>query len=360
MKTLADRIRRHGDAMRPGLYKTLMYAMADDWQAGGVVREILGEDAPSAAVVQLRLLAGVQRLVLTRQAPQLTMYYANLGGTAAPEHAWADFEPVLRAHVDELRDALELAPQTNEVGRSAALLIGLFDAVRRSGFSRVRLLEVGASAGLNLLVDRYRFSGDGWAYGPPDSPLQLTGVSEGEVEPVEFSVVSRRGCDLSPVDAGTVDGRIRLTSFVWPDDLHRHERLRAALTVAIAHPVTVDQAPASTWLTGQLAADPDPGVLTVVWYSVTRQYWPREEIEAVDSVIATAQSRMPLATIGMESPVSATDQPAGGGYRPPELRIQLSVPGGVRDAAPVLLATVGDHGLPVRMTAAGSAVTAEH
>lgn len=335
--------------MRPGLYQTLLLAMADDWEAGGVVREILGADAPPAAVVQLRLLGGLQRLVLSRQAPQLSMYYPNLGGTASPEWAWADVEPVLRAHVPELRHALELAPQTNEVGRSASLLIGLFDAVRRSGLSDVRLLEVGASAGLNLLVDRFHFSGPGWSYGPPDSPLQLADVSVGPVKPIEFRVVSRRGCDLSPVDASTVEGRIRLTSFVWPDDQHRHERLRAALQVAAAHPVIVDAAPASQWLAEQLSAAAEPQTLTVVWYSVTRQYWPSSEAAAVDAVIDQACSRLPLATISLESPVSAGRTGDPGGYQPPELRCRLAVPGGRQDDKPAVLATAADHGIPVRL-----------
>lgn len=349
VRTLADRFRRHGNLMPPGLYRTLILAMADDWEAGGVVREICGEDAPSSAVVQLRLLGGLQRLVLTRQAPQLTMYYPNLGGTASPEHAWADVEPVLQAHVPELREALELAPQTNEPGRSVALLIGLFDVVRRSGLTSVRLLELGASAGLNLLVDHYFVSGEGWSYGPADSVLRFPDSVHGRVDPIEFSVVSRRGCDLSPVDPGTVDGRIRLTSFVWPHDLHRHERLRAALQVATAHPVPVDAAGASEWLPAQLESPRPDGVLTVVWNSVTRQYWPREEIEAVQAILDAAAARMPIAHIAMESPVSAADERTVRGHRPAELTVQLSMPGLSSDDRPQLLGTVGDHGIPVTL-----------
>src|SRR3954454_8449313 len=130
--------------MPAGLYRTLMFAMADDWEAGGVVADICRDwaDAPTSAIVQLRLLAGIQRLVLTGQAPELVRYYPNLGGTESAENAWPHFEPVLREHVAELRAALEIAPQTNEPGRSVPLLIGLFDAVRRSGLAEVRLLEV--------------------------------------------------------------------------------------------------------------------------------------------------------------------------------------------------------------------------
>ncbi len=355
MKTLADRFRRHAEMMPAGLYRTLMLEMATDWESGGVVADICRDwaDAPTSAIVQLRLLAGIQRLVLTGRAPQLARYYPNLGGTASPERAWPDFEPVLRAQVEELRAALEIAPQTNEPGRSVPLLVGLFDAVRRSGLAAVRLLEVGASAGLNLLVDRFFIAGDGWSHGPADSPLRLPDAVVGSVSPVRFSVVGRRGCDLAPIDAASADGRLRLTSFVWPHDQHRYERLRAALEVAATCPVTVDRARAADWLADQLAAPPEPDVLTVVWHSISRQYWPTSEVATVDALLAEAGIRMPIAHIAMESPILAAD-PASDlrGYQPPRLTVQLAVPDGVTDDSPVVLGTVADHGVPVRLDAA--------
>lgn len=354
MKTLADRFRRHAEMMPAGLYRTLMFAFADDWEARGVVAEICQDwtDAPTSAIVQLRLLAGVQRLVLAGQAPELARYYPNLGGTEPPDDAWPHFEPVLREHTAELRAALEIAPQTNEPGRSVPLLVGLFDAVRRSGLAEVRLLELGASAGLNLLVDRFFVAGDGWSHGPADSPLRIVDAVDGQVSPVEFSVTSRRGCDLAPIDASSEDGRLRLTSFVWPHDLHRFERLRAALEVAAACPVTVDRAPAGQWLADQLAGAPRPGVLTVVWHSITRQYWPASEVAEVDSILETAGQLMPIAHIAMESPVLASDRASDmQGYQPPRLTVRLSVPDKVLDESPVLLGTVADHGVPVRLGA---------
>lgn len=338
--------------MPAGLYRTLILAMADDLDAGGVVAEICRDwlTAPAAAIVQLRLLGGIHRLVLERRAPQLISYYPNLGGAGSPEGAWPVFEPVLREHVEELRAALELAPQTNEPGRSVPLLVGIFDAVRRTGLSSVRLLEVGASAGLNLLVDRFRIGGTGWTSGPVDSPVQLLDAVEGPARPVDYRIRSRRGCDLAPVDASTPDGRLRLTSFVWPHDLHRHERLRAALAVAARYPVTVDAAAASSWLAGELASPATDGVLTIIWHSTTRQYWPLAEISAVESVLAEARDRMPIAHIAMESPVSAADVSDRRGHRPAELTVQLSVPGTMSDPAPRLLGTAGDHGVPVQLT----------
>ena len=226
----------------------------------------------------------------------------------------------------------------------------MFDAVRRSGLARVRLLELGASAGLNLLVDRFHIAGEGWSFGPASSPLRLTDAVVGAVTPVPFTVTDRRGCDLAPVDASTEDGRLRLTSFVWPHDLHRYERLRAALRIAAEHPVAVDRASAASWLESMLAEPAPDGVLTVVWHSITRQYWPAAEIEATERVLADARSRMPIAHVAMESPVLRDDRSENRGeYRPAELTVRLSVPGAVADPGPVLLGTVADHGVPLRL-----------
>jgi hypothetical protein len=109
---------------------------------------------------------------------------------------------------------------------------------------------MGASAGLNLLLDRYHFQGRDWSFGPVDSPVQLIGAIEGSVRPEAFEIVVRGGCDLRPVDAGTAAGRLLLMSFVWPFDLDRHVRLASALAVVASHPLHIDQAPASDWLPG--------------------------------------------------------------------------------------------------------------
>jgi hypothetical protein len=333
--TLAERMRAHaGDDEH--LYGHLMRAMADDWDSGGPVRDICAgwESAPSGSVVQLRLLGGLFRLVLRGEAPELTPYYPCLGGTAPPEEAWPAVREVLAAHVAELRTALAVAPQTNEPGRSAALLVGLFAAVRSAGIADVRLLELGASAGLNLLVDRYRIEGDGWAHGPADSRVRLAGAVKGQVETAAFEIVERRGCDLSPVDPRSDEGRLRLRSFVWPWQLDRHERLAAALDVAAAHPVEVDEAGAAGWLATRLAGPPRPSSLTVVWQSVTRMYWPREETERVDALVREAADRMPIAQLAMEYPVVG---PATGAV----LTMTLG------DGRHEELADVADHGIPV-------------
>jgi len=360
--TLAERFRAHAGGARH-LYGCAMRGMAEDWEAGGPVREVCAgyEDAPSGAALQLRLLAGVFRLVLAGEAPELVPYYPCLGGDRPPAEAWPVLQRVVGAHVAELREALSITPQTNEVGRSAALLVGLFDLVAATGVQHVRLLELGASAGLNLLLDRFGFAGEGWRWGSPASPLQLPGAVEGRLQTEELLVVDRAGCDLSPVDPTSEEGRRLLTSFVWPFDLHRHTRLAAALEVAAAGPARVDRAGAAAWLPGQLADAPTgpagSEVLTVVWHSVTRLYWPPEEVAAVEATLAEAGGRGLLGRVSMEyDPDGAEDDGSADGTagtpapaRPgrPVVRTELW-----RRGAPTRrrrLGTAHDHGVPVRL-----------
>ena len=206
-RTLAQRFRAHAGA-QTHLYGYVLRAMADDLEAQGPTALVVRgyEDAPAGAVIQLRLLAGIFRLVLTDRAPELRPYYACLGGAESPVTAWPVMRRVIADHPDELHEALAIAPQTNEVGRSVALLVGLFDLASATGCRRVRLLELGASAGLNLLLDRFRVIGDGWSWGPEASPVQLLEAVQGPVVPTELEIVDARGCDLDPVDATTRPG----------------------------------------------------------------------------------------------------------------------------------------------------------
>jgi hypothetical protein len=291
------------------LYAVLMRGLADDLDSGGPTAEVLDGrlDAPPGDVVQLRLLGGLHRIVLRRQAPLLATYYRSVGGEAAPDGAWAVARDVVAAHVDELRSALDVPPQTNEPGRAAALAAGLLVTALVKGRSDVRLLEVGASAGLNLLVDRFRVTpagadGAGRGWGPVGSPVDLSGTVHGTWPSGAVRVVERRGCDLAPLDPVSPDGRLRLTSFVWPDHVDRHRRLAGALALAAAHPVPVDRADAVTWLRQRLAEPAPDGVLTVVWHSIFLQYLDDADRAALWGAVDDASVRMPLAHLALEAP----------------------------------------------------------
>jgi len=115
--------------------------------------------------------------------------------------------------------------------------------------------------------------------------------------------VERLGCDPSPLDPASSADRLTLTSYVWADQVDRFERLRAALQVAAAQPVPVERLPAASFLERELAA-PQPGVVTVVWHSVVRQYLDAQERARVTAVLDAAGGRAtrqaPLAHLALE------------------------------------------------------------
>lgn len=109
----------------------------------------------------------------------------------------------------------------------------------------IRLLEVGASAGLNLLADRYAYVVGDLELGDPASPLRFVDpwlpppTADLAAVGAQLRIVARAGCDVAPLDPRLPDDQLTLLSYIWPDELHRIERMRAALSVAARDPVPV-------------------------------------------------------------------------------------------------------------------------
>lgn len=295
------------------LYAALVHRAADDLAAGGVVADVLTDraDAPADDLVTLRLLGGVHRLVLQRRAGGLAVWYPSVGGrfdASRPgdvDGLWAAFADTCAEHRAELAAALQTPPQTNEVGRSAALAGALRHLVAAVDLP-VHLAEIGASAGLNLRPDAVRVTaaGDPDSSGPAGSPVRLTGGWTGRGpgrSGTTARVVSRSGCDPQPLDPLSTADRLTLTGYTWPDQLARLERLRGAFTLAATDPVAVDRADAATWLAG---VAPRAGYWTVVWHSVLWQYLaPADRAAtraALDRLTAAASPTAPVAEVSLE------------------------------------------------------------
>lgn len=337
---LSEHFRYQSRHCLPGspLSASLLVAAADDLDAGGPTAAVMQPYQHDArrSVPALRLLGGLHRMVLERQAPELALHYPSVGGTAPVREAWPAARRLLAAEPRRLSELAGRPVQTNEVGRSAALIGVLHVLTERYGLP-IRLFEFGASGGLNLNVDQYAYAVDSRVLGAADSPLHLRAPWRGYPEadlarPVE--IVERTGCDVAPVDVGTTAGRLTLTSYVWADWLERLERLRTALAVFATHPVTVDASAAGPWLAHRLGW-PRTGSLTVVWHSVV---WPyvdvaeRTEIERIlQAAAARATPTAPLALAGMEYVDDSRF----------EVRVR-TWPQGRHD----LLATTAGHGIP--------------
>jgi hypothetical protein len=325
------------------LYAALLERLADDVEAGGPTAAVLAghESDRGPSALALRLMGSVHRLVLEREAPRLAMHYPSAGGDGDPVAAWAAMRDVLVEHGPRLRDLLHQPPQTNEVGRAAALAGALAHVVAWRD-QPVRLVEIGASGGLNLRADRYRVeSADGVGVGPPHSPVVLRDAWTGSMPPRGPAprVVERLGCDVNPVDATSTEGRLLLTSYVWADQVDRLERLRAAFEVARSVPVTLERAGAEEFVR---RLELVPGTSTVLWHSIMWQYLAPAEQAAVDASLdrlgATVDDARGLARVSLEP---ASRHPSA----PKEILVRLRTwPGGEERT---LGSAVTAHGLPV-------------
>jgi hypothetical protein len=263
-----------------------------------------GDEDPIRSAMCLRLFGAVNRIALASSAGWIDAYYPSRGGATDVGAVVPAFFDFLTGHVELVREQMRAGVQTNDVGRAAPLSAAMHHVALATGLP-LRLLEVGSSAGLNLLLDEYFVEGTTRSWGPQNSPVRLTGQFEsGDPEAAVLRVAERRGCDLNPIDVHSEGSADLLRSFVWPEHVERARRLDAALRVARSSPpVTVDACPATPWV-AEHAADLPDGVATVVYHSIVLPYFDLGERDrfgaAVRGAGEQARGSGPLAWISME------------------------------------------------------------
>lgn len=304
-----------GVAERVGsqFYVTLLQRMRDDALADGPVRDALhGHESDRVDEWDAyRLLAGVHRIVLEGDAPELEAHYPSTNGDGDANAAWPAVRELIAAGRAEVIDALSHPLQTNAVTRAKALVGGLCQIAIETN-RPLRLLELGASGGLNLRLDRFRYEDRGASFGPADSPVRFVDFLTGGSPPLAhgFEVAERAGCDLHPIDATTEEGRLTLLACIFPDETPRFELLARAIEVARATPAIVERADLAEWVADRLA-EPRPGLVTVVYHTIVWPYLHSAVREKAERVIAAAGERAtpdaPLALLEFEG---ATEDPA--------------------------------------------------
>jgi hypothetical protein len=294
-EVLSDRLRFQAKGcaeLGSPFYAALLESAASDVESGGPVWELLAgyETESEWSALALRLMGAVHRLVLQDRLPQLTSHYPSVGGDGNASAAWPLFRDALPEHRTEIRQLIARGCQTNEVGRSAALLGGFLEVAHRTRLP-LRILEIGTSAGLNLRWDRYRYESGDIGWGDEHSPVRFVHFFE-VPPPLDriAEVVERKGCDLEPIDTGSDDGALALRSFIWADQLGRLSRLDGAIEIAREMPVTVERLDAAIFLERELEA-PRPDVATVVFHSVFVDYLTEGIQRRITAAIAQAASR---------------------------------------------------------------------
>jgi hypothetical protein len=257
----------------------------------------------------------VHHLLLGGVEHELATYFPSIVGDEArpAEDAGPALVSFCTRYGDELGQLISTRlVQTNHVQRSLALRLGL-SVVAREVATPVHLVEIGASAGLNLRVDRYGYQVGGRRFGDPGSPVQIMAQWYG-VAPVPDldrlpPLASTTGVDLHPVNTTDLDTRRWLESLIWPENRHQRALLAAALTVVAADPPpilagdAVDVCPA-------LARTLPPGQPRVVFHSATRMHVRPDRLGAFDAAIAAFGVDGPLYCLSLEDKPDHDPRPA--------------------------------------------------
>lgn len=281
--------------------------------------ELLSHRRPGQQAPYL-FFGAVHYLLLAGAEHPLRDYFHSLVGDAAkdPNDAGSVLLDFCREHVDHLEPLIRTRlVQTNAVRRVVGLRVALAAICAQTHGTPVHLVEVGASAGVHLFVDRYRYDLDGIFAGPPDAEVTIRSTWRGPgaappLDPVP-PIASRVGIDLHPVDVTDPDERRWLRALVWPENLADAELLEHAMDVVAADPPPLVAGDAIDMVPEIGAGLPD-GEPCVVFHAATRMHVPTDRRAAFDDAIDALAGRGPLIHIWLEPDPhrgdAADDRPA--------------------------------------------------
>ena len=256
-----------------------------------------------ADAMPLRIAGGLHWLCLTGEDRRLEPVYTGLlTDQAAIDAIVADMAVKYDAR---LMPWLDGPPQTNEAGRSASIMAGLLWLSQRVG-PKFELNEIGASAGINTMMGRYRYELGGVVAGPSLSRMKIAPEWRGPPPPEgKVEIVDARGCDRAPVDLTDPKQALRLKAYVWPDATERMTRLDIAIAMAERAAPDLVRMDAGEFVRERLAAPREPGVTRVLFHSIVWQYLPgatqRDITDMMERAGERATSEMPLAWIALET-----------------------------------------------------------
>jgi hypothetical protein len=280
-------------------YSPLYSRIARTVAASDDVLALLHEAPPRSHQPNV-LLAAVHYLLLGGLEHPLGAVYAG----ASDADPGALFVDVCLTHRAEILQILATRhTNTNEVGRSAAIALAL-TAVGNRATAPLAHVDVGCSAGLNLLCDRYRIDyGDAGATGPIDAPVKISCSVVGgrpPIAPLVPPIVERVGIDRDPVDVTDDDQARWQLALVFPDT-NRLSRTRLALEELRREPPRIVRGDAVETIRPvllDLRADAS-AVVTTTWAVA---YFPPEHRVAFREQLADASRTRPVAWVSAEGP----------------------------------------------------------
>lgn len=241
---------------------------------------------PLKDALPLRLAGGFHHLVLSGAETRLSaVYRGELTDQAAIDALVAD---ITCKHDGALLPWLDGPPQTNEAGRSASIMAALLWLSPRLG-PRFEMNELGASAGVNTMIERYFYDLGGTRVGPESSPMRIVPEWRGPPpQPAPVEITAIQGCDCEPVNLADPAAALRLKSYVWAEVTQRLARIEAAIALAAQQPPLVTQMDAGEWVDQRLAAPQDADTTRAIYHSIVWQYLPAETRTGIEAAMARA------------------------------------------------------------------------
>jgi hypothetical protein len=256
---------------------------------------------PLSDALPLRIAGGIHALHLAGEAPELAPIYR---GASADDNAI--IEGVILDYELQLLPWLDSPPQTNEAGRSSNFIAAMLWLASKGLAPRFECLEIGSSAGINLMIDRYLYDLGGVIVGPKDAQMRFDPEWTASPPPnqsIEFALL--KGCDVAPVDLTDPEQALRLKAFIWPGHTERFGRMEAAVAAANVHAPNLIKMNAADFAETELAKPQEAGVTRVLMHSIVWQYVPKDQQDRVTAVMEHAASQAtpdrPLAWISLEA-----------------------------------------------------------
>ncbi|MEJ2457610.1 MAG: DUF2332 domain-containing protein, partial [Novosphingobium sp.] len=243
------------------------------------VRDWQGQ--PLADALPLRAAGALHALHLSGREPALALLYA---GDVVDDVAIV--RDVLGRHGTDLLPWLDGPPQTNEAGRSSNFVAAMLWLAGKGLPPCFECLEVGSSAGINLMLDRYRYDLGGVTVGPESAAMDFAPEWRGAPPPDgPVSFASLKGCDVAPVDLTDPGQALRLRAYIWPEHTVRFARLDAAVAAANERAPDLARMNAADFVEQQLAQPQAEGTTRVLMHSIVMQYVPEDLGEQTEPIL---------------------------------------------------------------------------
>src|SRR3990167_767442 len=258
--------------------------------------------APLADALPLRAAGGIHALHLSGAADELAPIYAD----AEDINDAAIVAGAVHRHEAALLPWLDGPPQTNEAGRSSNFIAAMLWLADRGLPPLFDCIEIGSSAGINLMIDRYHYDLAGVHVGPLPGAMAFAPEWRGN-HPPQHSIgfAGLKGCDVAPVDLSDPAQALRLKAYIWPEHHIRFARMEAAIAAATAEPPQLIRANAADFVEAELARPQAEGTTRVLMHSIVWQYVPADQqarvTAAMEAAGAKATAERPLAWIALEA-----------------------------------------------------------